>query len=120
MGADIFVPTRQPGRDQLVLLGPQREGDLAQRQFGMILHAPDGGAAVADLGGLHRCHRIAGKLDRAGRRFANLVAMDCRRIPAGRTTGEQRKVAPRRRRASRSSGNLLWAIRYLATAVLHC
>lgn len=82
----------EAGVAQIVRLYGDR--DFAQRQFEMILHAPDDDVTATHFGGLHLSHHVARQWRRTRRQFANLVSMDCRRVPSRRRPASSEGARP--------------------------
>ena len=95
---DLALAACKIGLHQRLAFAAQGGGYLGEAQFGMILHAPEDAAIVADFRRLDRRDGVARQQDRFFRQALHLVGMERGRIPRGGTSGEQRMVAPRRRR----------------------
>ena len=60
-GIHLALIARQPLLGDIIRLVGGRGGDLGQRQFGVILDAPEDALFVADLGGLDRGSSLLGQ-----------------------------------------------------------
>ena len=68
----------------VIRLASQSNGDFPERQFRMILYAPEDAAIIADLGGLNPGNSVGRKQNGPrGKRF-NLIAVDGGSVPARR------------------------------------
>ena len=74
---------------------PQDRGEFREAELGMVLHAPEGAAVRADLGGLDVRHGIRREHRAIGRRGCDDVEVDRRRIVGGGAPREHRMRPPR-------------------------